>query len=71
MLERYGAIEGTWDPMRLAVCGPLPVELSDPEQLSLKLRRDQQKLLALVQFIRHEGDRRDFLRGYFGLPQTC
>jgi len=68
MLERYGAIEGTWEPMRLEVSGPLPPELSAPDTLSEKLRRDQQKLLALVQFIRHEGDRRDFLRQYFGLP---
>ncbi len=68
MLERYGAIEGTWEPMRLEITGPLPDELSDSTRLSDKLRRDQQKLLALVQFVRHEGDRRDFLREYFGLP---
>ncbi len=67
MLERYGAIEGTWEPMRLDVAGPLPSELSDSDRLATKLLRDQQKLLALVQFIRYDGDRRDFLRGYFGL----
>ncbi|MEI8384122.1 MAG: RecQ family ATP-dependent DNA helicase [Planctomycetota bacterium] len=66
MLERHGAIEGTWEPMRLTVLGPLPSELSDADRLKEKLRRDQQKLLSLVQFIRHEGDRRDFLRAYFG-----
>lgn len=66
MLERHGAIEGTWEPMRLTVIGPLPSELSDADRLKEKLRRDQQKLLSLVQFIRHEGDRRDFLRAYFG-----
>ncbi len=66
MLERHGAIEGTWEPMRLTVTGPLPSELSDADRLKEKLRRDQQKLLSLVQFIRHEGDRRDFLRAYFG-----
>lgn len=69
MLERYGTIEGNWEPMRLEVCGPLPPELSDPDQLTEKLRRDQTKLLSLVQFIRYEGDRRDFLRDYFGLPK--
>ena len=66
MLERHGAIEGTWEPMRLTVTGPLPEELSNADRLREKLRRDQQKLLSLVQFIRHEGDRRDFLRAYFG-----
>ena len=66
MLERYGAIEGTWEPMQLTVTGPLPPELANAERLQSKLRRDQQKLLSLVQFIRTEEDRRDFLRGYFG-----
>ena len=70
MLERYGAIEGTWEPMRLEIAKTLPDELSDAERLSDKLRRDQQKLLALVQFIRHDGDRRDFLRTYFGMPTS-
>lgn len=68
MLERYGAIEGTWEPIRLDVTGPLPVELLDADRLAAKLRRDQLKLLSLVQFIRHDGDRRQFIRDYFGIP---
>lgn len=68
MLERHGAIDGTWEPMQLQIVGNLPDELSAPDRLAAKLRRDQQKLLSLVQFIRHEGDRRDFIRTYFGLP---
>jgi ATP-dependent DNA helicase RecQ len=68
MLERYGAIEGTWEPMNLEVTGPMPPELLDAERLATKLRRDQMKLLSLVQFVRHEGDRRDFLHQYFGVP---
>lgn len=68
MLERHGAIEGTWEPMRLEVTSELPAELRDTDRLSAKLRRDQEKLLALVRFIRHDGDRRDFLREYFVGP---
>ena len=45
-----------------------PTALTDPGRLAAKLRRDQEKLLALVQFIRQEGDPRDFLHGYFGRP---
>ncbi|MCX7394452.1 MAG: RecQ family ATP-dependent DNA helicase [Planctomycetales bacterium] len=67
MLERYGAIEGTWEPMRLEVTGPLPRELLDQERLAVKLRRDQQKLLTLVQLIRHLGDRKEFIHHYFGI----
>jgi ATP-dependent DNA helicase RecQ len=66
MLERYEVIEGTWEPMRLNVIGKLPAELLDQDRLAEKLRRDQQKLLSLVQFIRHEGDRKTFIRDYFG-----
>ncbi len=67
MLERYGVVEGTWEPMRLEVISPLAAELQDRERLATKLRRDQQKLLALVQFARCTGNRLDSLRDYFGL----
>ncbi len=72
MLERYGAIEGTvregdWEPMQLKVTGEIPVELLDAERLAAKLKRDQMKLLALVQLVRHEGDRRQFIHDYFGV----
>lgn len=67
MLERYAVIEGTWEPMNLTVLGKLPPELQDQTRLANKLRRDQEKLLALVQFIRHEGDRKQYLEKYFGI----
>jgi len=71
MLERYGVIEGSWEePVQLSVTGELPEELLDPERLAEKLRRDQQKLYALVQFIRHDGDRKQFLHEYFGLTSA-
>jgi ATP-dependent DNA helicase RecQ len=68
MLERYGVIEGTWDDesLQLDVLSELPDELLDRDRLALKLRRDQEKLLALVRLIRHDGDRMDFIREYFG-----
>ena len=67
MLERYGVIEGTWEPMHLSVISELAPELQDQDRLAAKLRRDQQKLLSLVQFVRHDGNREEFLRDYFGL----
>ena len=70
MLDRYGVIAGTWDDesLQLEVLSPLPGELLDHEHLALKLRRDQEKLLALVRLIRYDGDRMDFIRDYFGQP---
>ena len=68
MLDRYGVIAGTWDDesVQLEILSALPGELLDQERLALKLRRDQEKLLALVRLIRHDGDRMDFIREYFG-----
>ena len=70
MMERYQVIEGTWEPMRLIVLNQLASELQDEDRIAAKLRRDQQRLLTLVQFIRHAGDRQDFLRDYFGCPSV-
>jgi ATP-dependent DNA helicase RecQ len=70
MLERHGAIEGDWrdeERVQIQVTGDLPEPLTDPAGRAAKLRRDQEKLLALVRFIRHEGDRRAVLDEYFGL----
>ncbi len=68
MLERYGVIEGTWDdPPQLEVIGELPPELKQRGMLAEKLKRDQQKLYALVQFAKLESDRMPFVREYFGL----
>jgi ATP-dependent DNA helicase RecQ len=69
MLDRYGVVEGEWDldSIRLNVIAPLPTPLLDAERLAAKLRRDQQKLLALVQLIRHDGDKKEFIHRYFGI----
>lgn len=71
MLERYDVIAGEWDDqsLQLEVRSALPAELLDRDHLAAKRRRDHEKLLALVRLIRHEGDRMDVLREYFGLPR--
>ena len=66
MLERYAVIEVDWDPLQIRLVGKLPEPLRDAEALALKLRRDQQKLLSLVQFVHHDGDPREYLAQYFG-----
>lgn len=68
MLERHGVIEGDWrdeERVRLEVVAELPLQLREGDALAEKHRRDRQKLLTLVQFARHEGDPREFLRRYF------
>lgn len=67
MLMRWGVIEGTLNPMQLSVSGELPSRLTDAEQLDGKLKRDQKKLLAMLQYVKHEGDRKQFILEYFGL----
>jgi len=71
MLERHGAIEGDWrdeEHVTIRAVAPLPPALTDAEGLAAKLRRDREKLLALVQLTRHVGDRKEFIHEYFGLP---
>jgi ATP-dependent DNA helicase RecQ len=65
MLHRYGAIEGTLTPLAIEEINELPDELRDAQKLAEKLDRDQRKLLSLVQYVRTEQDRREFIREYF------
>lgn len=67
MMDRWGVLGGTIHPMNLAVIGELPEELRDAESLAGKLKRDQTKLLAMLQYVKHDGDRKQFIHQYFGL----
>jgi ATP-dependent DNA helicase RecQ len=67
MLERYEIIEIEQEPFHIKVVSELALALQDEVRLANKLRRDQQKLLTLVQFARHTGDRRGFIESYFGI----
>lgn len=69
MLFRWNALEGTPEPLRIDVVHPLPERLSDESALDEKRLRDQKKLLAMVQYAKFEGDRKQFLSDYFGIPR--
>lgn len=68
MLERYGVIDGALDPLRLESVGDLPAPLLDRQRLDAKRIADQRRLLSLVEFCRHAGDRQQFLSDYFNQP---
>ena len=68
MLDRYGVIYGSLDPLDVTVVDGLPERLQDEEYLGEKLKRDQKKLYALVEYVNFEGDRMAFVHDYFGLP---
>jgi ATP-dependent DNA helicase RecQ len=65
MLERYNVFEGSSHPLRVGAVKPLPNSLKNSDSLARKLESDQRKLLSLVQFVRTEEDRRQFLYDYF------
>lgn len=67
MMDRYGVIEGSLAPLEITHLGPLPESLLDAERLAEKLKRDQQKLYAMVEYARCETDRKEFIHEYFGL----
>ena len=68
MMDRWGVIEGSLNhPLQLSVIGELPDRLKDADALSRKLKRDQAKLYAMLQYVKHEGDRKQFIHDYFGI----
>lgn len=67
MLERHGIIEGSLSPLDVEVVASLPDSLQDQERLNEKLRRDQQKLYTLVEYVNCPEDRKAFIHRYFGL----
>jgi ATP-dependent DNA helicase RecQ len=68
MFDRYGVTKLDDKTGNLTLVGDLPEFLTDADRLAAKLRRDQEKLLALVNFVRHDGDRKAYIHEYFGLP---
>ncbi|MEZ6138254.1 MAG: RecQ family ATP-dependent DNA helicase [Pirellulaceae bacterium] len=68
LMQRYGVLEGSLSPLHIQNVEELPEQLRDGQAMEEKLRRDQQKLLSLVQFARYPGDRREYLQEYFFQP---
>lgn len=68
MLERWNVIELNLHPFEANVISELPSHFFNQSHFDEKLKRDQQKLLALVQYANVEGDRKAFIHEYFGLP---
>ena len=67
MLDRWGVIEGTLSPLEVHVISDLPEHLRDVDRLNEKLKRDQQKLFMMMQYAKHDGDRKAFIHEYFGI----
>ncbi len=67
MLIRWDVFHGTIEPLQLKQLSGFPDSKFDAELIENKLKRDQQKLLAIVQYAKHDGDRKEFLNAYFGL----
>ena len=70
MLDRYGVTEGSIEGRDLRIVAELADQLIDEEALTEKLRRDNMKLLSMVQYVRGEGCRRVHISDYFGFPGT-
>lgn len=67
MLDRYGVIEGADDIYKAKVLSSLPPQLLDQSYLEKKHRNDLQKLYKLVQYVKHAGNRKLFIKEYFGI----
>ena len=67
MLIRWDVFRGDIEPLQLERLSGFPTNKIDAPFIDNKLKRDQEKLLAIVQYAKHEGDRKAFLNSYFGL----
>ena len=67
MLIRWDVFRGDIEPLQLERLSGFPANKIDAPFIDNKLKRDQEKLLAIVQYAKHEGDRKAFLNSYFGL----
>jgi ATP-dependent DNA helicase RecQ len=66
LLDRYEVISGATPPDCFEVLAPLPDDLVSHSRLASKLRSDQKRLYALVEFANAQPeDRQAFLRTYF------
>ena len=65
MLDRRAIIAGPQPPDCFELLSHVDGAVQDTWSLDEKKRRDQQRLLAMVQFARHDGDRKGFLNDYF------
>jgi len=70
MMDRHNVLENVRDLSQVNVLSALPDALQDQDRLTRKLRAGQEKLLALVEYVRDEGDRIAYLHRYFGLPYS-
>ncbi|MEM9941223.1 MAG: RecQ family ATP-dependent DNA helicase [Planctomycetota bacterium] len=70
MLKRWAVIQGTINPLRIDQVFDLPDQLKDEQALNAKRKRDQTKLLSMLNYVKYTGDRRHFLLDYFGLSPT-
>ncbi len=71
MLERHSVLSRGPDSRQLTVLKDIAPQLVDQKRLDEKLHRDQRKLYTMVQYARHEGDRKAFIHEYFGLPYVA
>ena len=67
MLIRWDVFRGSIEPLELEQLSGFPEDKFEATVIADKLKRDQEKLLAIVQYAKHEGDRKEFLNTYFGL----
>jgi ATP-dependent DNA helicase RecQ len=66
LFERYGVTSGDLEYHNLRIRGPLPAELLSEELLHEKKQNSLKRLFQMLQYIKSESCRREFLYSYFG-----
>lgn len=65
LFDLYDVTSGAIEVNTLKLTGELPQALLDEDKYKLKLRVDQEKLLAMLNYVKETACRRDYLHKYF------
>lgn len=67
MLDRYGVTEGSLETKDILIQSELPEQLVSEKYLQEKIKREQQKLYAMVRYTKLENRHKEFINEYFGV----
>jgi len=68
LFDRYGVTAGSIDSLNLSIAGELPEEILNPDIIRMKQMRDKDRLIAMLNYVKTENCRRDYIHQYFDEP---
>jgi ATP-dependent DNA helicase RecQ len=67
LFDRYHVTEGSLEAGSLAVTGVIPEEIISPEIIEQKIQTDRMRLYDMLQYVKNEECRREYIHNYFNV----